>query len=161
MQLLIIGGADIKVKGLYFSNVTVFLFLKYYMKLKNEHFWLLIFALNFISFQLVQDYIRPQYMGNNIPIKYFLGIAPNFFPAIGIPSLFMVLIPILLINKPNSWFVLKRHLSSNLVSVTGLIGWEILQVTGKLVFDWHDILWTILGALLFQLIWKISSKVFR
>jgi len=105
------------------------------MKLKNEHFWLLIFALNFISFQLVQDYIRPQYMGNNIPIKYFLGVAPNFFPAIGIPSLFMVLIPILLINKPNSWFVLKRHLSSNLVSVTGLIGWEILQVTGKLVFD--------------------------
>ncbi len=32
-------------------------------KLKNEHFWLLIFAVNFVSFQLVQDYIRPQSAG--------------------------------------------------------------------------------------------------
>jgi len=65
------------------------------MKLKNEHFCLLIFAVNFVSFQFVQDYIRPQYAGDSSLIRYFLGVVPNFFPSVGIPSLFMVLLPIL------------------------------------------------------------------
>lgn len=131
------------------------------VKLKNEHFWLLIFALNFVSFQLVQDYIRPQYAGDSSLIRFFLGVAPNFFPAVGIPSLFMVLIPIIFSGKNSSRFILKRHLTSNLISVIGLVGWEVLQVTGKLVFDWQDILWTILGAVLFHLTWILSSKFYR
>lgn len=130
-------------------------------KLKNEHFWLLIFALNFASFQLVQDYIRPQYTGDSSLIRYFLDIAPNFFPAVGIPSLFMVLLPILFSGNISSTFIMKRHLTSNLISVTGLICWEVLQVTGKLVFDWHDILWTILGAILFHIIWTLSLRFYR
>ena len=130
-------------------------------KLKNEHFWLLIFALNFASFQLVQDYIRPQYTGDSSLIRYFLDIAPNFFPAVGIPSLFMVLLPILFSGNISSTFIMKRHLTSNLISVTGLICWEVLQVTGKLVFDWHDILWTILGAIFFHIIWTLSLRFYR
>lgn len=129
------------------------------MKLKNEHFWLLIFAVNFASLELVQDYIRPQYAGDSNLIRYFLGVAPNFFPAVGIPSLFMVLLPILFSGNLSSRFILKRHLTSNLISVTGLVCWEALQFTGKLVFDWHDILWTILGAILFHIIWALSLKV--
>ena len=131
------------------------------MKLKNEHFWLLIFAVNFFAFQLVQEYIRPQYSGDNSLVKYFLGVAPNFFPAIGIPSLLMVLLPILFSNNLSTTFILKRHLSSNLISIAGLVGWEMLQVTGKLVFDWHDILWTLLGAMLFHVIWMFSLNADR
>ena len=149
------------IKPLYCYSVAVFLFLDFCMKLKNEHFWLLIFAVNFSSFQLVQDYIRPQYPGDSSLIRYFLGVAPNFFPAVGIPSLFMVLLPIIFSGKISSRFILKRHLTSNLISVIGLVGWEVLQVTGKLVFDWHDILWTILGAVLFHITWILSSKFYR
>lgn len=147
------------IKRLHCYSVAVFLFLNLSMKLKNEHFWLLIFAVNFISFQLVQGYIRPQYAGDSSLIRYFLGIAPNFFPAVGIPSLFMVLLPILFAGSLSSRFILKRHLTSNLISVIGLVGWEILQATGKLVFDWHDILWTIIGAILFHIIWTLSLKI--
>ena len=147
------------IKRLYYYSVAVFLFLDFCMKLKNEHFWLLIFAVNFASFQLVQDYIRPQYAGDSNLIRYFLGVAPNFFPAVGLPSLFMVLLPILFSGNLSSRFILKRHLTSNLISVTGLVCWEVLQFTGKLVFDWHDILWTILGAILFHIIWALSLKI--
>ena len=78
------------IKRLYYFSVAFFIFLDFYMKLKNEHFWLLIFAVNFVSFQFVQDYIRPQYAGDSSLIRYFLGVVPNFFPSVGIPSLFMV-----------------------------------------------------------------------
>ena len=141
--------------------VEPFLFLEFTMKQKNESLWLLLFALNFASFQLVQDYIRPQYTGDSSLIRYFLGVAPNFFPAVGIPSLFMVLLPILFSGSLSSRFILKRHLTSNLISVIGLVGWEVLQVTGKLVFDWHDILWTILGAILFHILWTLSLRFYR
>ena len=33
--------------------------------------------------------IRPSYVGGNDLVIYFLGVAPNFFPGIGIPSFFM------------------------------------------------------------------------
>ena len=127
------------------------------MKIKNEHFWLLIFAVNFASFQLVQDYIRPQYAGDSNLIRYFLGVAPNFFPAVGIPSLFMVLLPILFSGNLSSRFILKRHLTSNLISVTGLVCWEILQFTGKLVFDWHDIVFFLnSGSDLLIILWLLE-----
>jgi hypothetical protein len=47
----------------------------------------------FIAFQQVQDKIRPNYSWNNLTVKYLMGIGPNFFPSIGIPALFFVLIP--------------------------------------------------------------------
>lgn len=132
------------------------------MKFKLEYYWFLIFALCFTAFNQIQDNIRPQYSGNSPVIKYLLGVAPNFFPAIGIPALFVVIIPYLL-NKKNSdsWFYKKRHLSANLISIIGLVSWEFIQLSGKLKFDWHDILWTFLGAFLFRLIWIISPQKFK
>jgi hypothetical protein len=132
------------------------------MKFKLEYYWFLIFALCFTAFNQIQDNFRPNYSGDDSIIKYLLGVAPNFFPAIGIPALFVVIIPYLL-NKKNSdsWFYKKRHLSANLISIIGLVGWEFAQMSGKLRFDWHDILWTFLGGFLFHLIWISTPQKFK
>jgi hypothetical protein len=132
------------------------------MKFKLEYYWFLIFALCFSAFNQIQDNIRPNYIGDNSIVKYLLGVAPNFFPAIGIPALFVVIIPYLIKKKnSDSWFYKKRHLSTNLISVIGLVAWEFAQMSGKLIFDWNDILWTFIGALLFHFIWIITPQRFK
>jgi hypothetical protein len=132
------------------------------MKLKKEYYWFSIFAICFIAYQQIQDNIRPHSAGYKSTIKYLLGVAPNFFPAIGIPALFVLIIPYVL-KKKNSTilFYEKRHLASNLISVIGLVGWEFIQLTGKLRFDWNDILWTFIGALLFHFIWILSPQKYK
>ena len=132
------------------------------MKFRLEYYWFLIFVLCFTAFNQIQDNIRPNYSGDNSIIKYFLGVAPNFFPAIGIPAVFVMVIPLVL-KKKNSetWIYKKRHLSANLFSVIGLVGWEFAQFSGKLRFDWNDILWTFIGALLFHFIWLITPQKFK
>ena len=132
------------------------------MKFKLEYYWFLIFALCFTAFNQIQDNFRPNYSGDNSLVKYLLGVAPNFFPAIGIPSLFIMVIPLVLKkNNSETWIYKKRHLSANLFSVIGLVGWEFAQLSGKLIFDWHDILWTFIGALLFHFIWLITPQRFK
>jgi hypothetical protein len=129
------------------------------MKFKSEYYWFLLFAICFTAFNQIQDTIRPNYIGSNPVIKYLLGIAPNFFPAVGIPALFILFISyVLKKNYSGTRFYEKRHLFANLISVIGLVGWEFLQLSGKLRFDWNDILWTLIGALLFQLIWTLSPQ---
>lgn len=132
------------------------------MKFKSEYYWLLLFAFCFIAYQQIQDNIRPKYIGTNSTIKYLLGVAPNFFPAIGIPALFVVLIPqFFKKHNSNSWVLKNRYLTANLISLLGLITWEFLQLTGKLRFDWNDILWTLIGAFIFHIIWMISPKQYK
>ena len=93
---------------------------------KSIYYWLPLFALCFITYQQVIDNIRPNYIGNNLTIKYLLGIAPNFFPAIGIPALFVVLIPQM--KQTSIWLNEKKHITANLISVAGLLSWEFIQV---------------------------------
>lgn len=127
---------------------------------KGMYYWFVLFALCFVSYQQIIDYIRPHYNGNNSTIKYLLGIAPNFFPAIGIPALLVILIPQM--KQTNKWFRENKHLTANLISVSGLITWEFIQVTStKLNFDWNDILWTLIGAIVFQIIWILTPKTFK
>lgn len=132
-------------------------------RFKPAYYWFAIFALTSIAYQLVQDNIRPNYKGEGVIIKYLLGIAPNFFPAIGIPALFVILIPEFNKgNKTNQWLNNKIHIIANLISLTGLLSWEFLQIiTSRGRFDWNDILWTLIGALIFQLIWILSSARYK
>jgi hypothetical protein len=117
------------------------------LKFKSEYYWFLIFAICFIAFQQIQENIRPHYIGNNSTIKYLLVIVPNFFSAIGIPALLVLIIPYVLKKKiADNWFYKKRYLSANLISIIGLVGWEFAQMSGKQRFDWNDILWTFIGA---------------
>jgi len=121
------------------------------------YYWFSMFALNFFLFQLISDKIRPSYNGDSLFIKYFLGIAPNFFPAIAIPALFLIIIPQLKLT--NKWINNNQHVVANLISTTGLVSWEFIQISStKLHFDWNDIIWTLIGASIFQLLWKVSPK---
>ena len=123
-------------------------------------YWFSLFAFCFVSYQQIIDNIRPNYLGNNWTVKYLLGIAPNFFPAIGIPALFIVLIPQFKLNA--KWLNEKKHIAANIFSLVGLITWEVIQTTStKLHFDWNDILWTLIGALVFQFIWTVSPDRFK
>ena len=132
-------------------------------RVKPAYYWFAIFALTSVAYQLVQDNIRPNYKGDDLIIKYLLGIAPNFFPAIGLPALFVILIPEFNKGKnPDQWLNNKIHLTANLISLAGLLSWEFLQTTttrGR--FDWNDILWTLIGALIFQLIWILSPIKYK
>jgi glycopeptide antibiotics resistance protein len=95
-----------------------------------------------------------------LTIKYLLGIAPNFFPAIGIPALFIVIIPQM--KWTNKWLNEKKYITANLISLAGLLSWEFLQtLTTRGHFDCNDILWTLIGAFVFQLIWTITPTRYK
>lgn len=127
---------------------------------KSLFYWFALFALCFITYQQITDNIRPNYSGNNLTVKYLLGIAPNFFPAIGIPALFVILIPQMKLTT--KWLNERKHITANIISLTGLISWEFIQSTSKkLYFDWNDILWTMIGAFIFQLLWTITSDRYK
>lgn len=127
---------------------------------KSLYYWFALFALCFIAYQQVQDNIRPNYTGGNLTIIYLLGIAPNFFPAIGIPALFILIIP--QIQLKNKWLCEKKHITANLISLAGLLSWEFLQIiTTRGHFDWNDVIWTLIGGFVFQLIWTISPNRYK
>ena len=127
---------------------------------KGIYFWFVLFGVCFIAYQQVQDNIRPYYNGDNLVFRYLLGVAPNFFPAIGIPALFVIFIPYLKLT--NKWLLENKHLPANFISAAGLISWEFIQVSStKLHFDWNDVLWTFIGAVVFHLIWMFTPGSFK
>jgi hypothetical protein len=88
------------------------------IRFKPTYYWFATFALTFIAYQLVQDNIRPNYKSDNSIVKYLLGIALNFFPSIGIPALFVILIPELCKkNKTNKWLNNNKHITANIISL--------------------------------------------
>ena len=117
-----------------------------------------VFIISFLLFPTVQDYIRPNYDGGNGVIVYLLGIAPNFLPGVGLPALLYVVIPE--VTKPQSSLFENRLYWSVVISLLGLIGNGFITIfaPGRGVFDWNDILWTIIGAGLFILIHNKLNK---
>jgi hypothetical protein len=133
------------------------------MKFKAEYFWLAVFAVCFLAFSVIQDSIRPNYSGTSHWVHYILGVAPNFFPGIGIPAFFVLVIPVF--DKRNStkkWLNVNRYITANVISLIGLVTWEFLQLlTSNGSFDWNDILWTIIGAMIFHLLWIITPAYLK
>ena len=117
--------------------------------MNRKYFYYIVFGVTFLTFGLVQDYIRPNYEGGNDVIIYFLGVIPNFLPGIGLPSMFYVTIPE--IFKPNTSIYRNRLKLSIIISMIGLIGNEFITIytPGRGVFDWNDIVWTIIGGIVF------------
>ena len=117
--------------------------------MNKKYYYYIIFGITFLLFNLVQDNIRPNYDGGNSLIIYFLGVIPNFLPGIGLPSLFYVIIPE--VFKPNSFFFKERLKLSIYISMFGLICNEFITIftPGRGIFDWNDILWTLIGGGLF------------
>jgi len=125
------------------------------MKWKPDYLYYIIFTLCFAGFQFLEDCIRVNYQGNNDVVVYFLGITPNFLPAVGLPAAFILIISELSKNNSNKLVKENQHFLAIVISQIGLIGWEIQQVIAPYgTFDWNDILWTIIGGGVFYLIWK-------
>ena len=125
---------------------------------RKKYLYYLLFGITFLSFNWVQDFIRPNYNGEHRGIIYFLGIAPNFLPAIGLPALFYVIIPELF--SPET-FIRKNTLGCSIgIAMVGLIGNEFITIytPGRGVFDWNDILWTLIGGLIFIVIHTLVEK---
>jgi hypothetical protein len=130
---------------------------------RHSYFWLGLFALGTIAFTLVQDNLRPNYHGQRDLIKYLLGIAPNYFAGLGLPSFFVVMITHInsTSKKPSTsvWLNRKAQVVSFSISVIGLSFWECMQIfSAHGHFDWNDLIWTIAGALTFYLIWIVINK---
>lgn len=125
-----------------------------------SYFWLSLFASCTLAYQLIQDIIRPGYAGSNPIARYLLGVAPNFLPAIGLPAFFVVLLPYVAGGvRKNHPAIRLPHITANLVSLTGLIAWECIQnFSSRGHFDWNDVLFTLLGGLVFHGIWMVSKK---
>jgi hypothetical protein len=117
--------------------------------MNRKHLYYIVFGVTFLTFGLVQDYIRPNYEGGRDLIIYFLGVIPNFLPGIGLPSLLYVTITE--IFKPNTSIYRNRLKLSIIISMIGLIGNEFITIytPGRGVFDWNDIVWTIIGGIVF------------
>ena len=126
--------------------------------MNRKYFYYLVFGFTFLTFGLVQDYIRPNYEGGNSLIIYFLGVIPNFLPGIGLPSMFYATIPE--IFKPNTSIFRNRLKWSIIIAMIGLIGNEFITIytPGRGVFDWNDVLWTIIGGIVFYFLHGIIQN---
>lgn len=132
------------------------------MTKRQAYFWFGMFAFGTLAFTLVQDYIRPHYQGESHLIPYFLGIAPNYFAGLGLCSFFVVMITHINSTSKNPsnsvWLNEKAHISSIFISVIGLSLWEFIQIfSARGHFDWHDLIWTFIGALSFYLLWLVTN----
>jgi hypothetical protein len=125
----------------------------------RKYLYYIIFGFTFILFNIVQENIRPNYEGGNNLIIYFLGVIPNFLPGIGLPSLLYVIIPE--VFKPNSSFYEERLKLSIYISMFGLICNEFITIftPGRGIFDWNDIVWTLMGGGLFLIIHRKINEV--
>ena len=122
--------------------------------MNRKYLYYIIFGFTFILFNIVQENIRPNYNEGNALIIYFLGVIPNFLPGIGLPSFFYVIIPE--VFKPKSFFFKERLKLSIYISMFGLIRNEFITIftLGRGIFDWNEILWTLIGGILFLIIHK-------
>ena len=85
-------------------------------------------------------------------------------PGIGLPALFYVVIPELF--RPSSYIFRHRLWVAICISMAGLIVNEFITIItpGTGVFDGHDVLWTLIGGLVFFgihsmiLIWGAGDK---
>jgi hypothetical protein len=111
--------------------------------------WIVLFLTGLATHQAIDVFFRPNYGAGEGAIPYLLGIAPNFIAA----ALIFPFAALTFrdsyandIQKGDSSNLDKWFWSGLLISQIGLITWEFLQKSGKLIFDTNDILATIAGG---------------
>jgi hypothetical protein len=121
------------------------------MKSKARAVLYLLPAVVFFGNSLVIEGLRPAFRSGSHPyVAFVLGWMPNFLAGLG----FMVLGAAILAF---AWDLTRDARLPGLahpfmllvaaVSSLGLVGWEFAQLSGRLVFDVHDLLATVGGVL--------------
>ncbi len=112
----------------------------------NKNKWSILCILGLASHQVIEEYIRPYYQELDA-IQFLLGVAPNFIAAALIfPFAGMALWKLKTgqnLQVQNQWFW-----RSNVISTIGLIIWEFMQLKGNLIFDYWDIVFTLIGSIM-------------
>lgn len=124
------------------------------MRFQNQkQLWLFCYLFGEIMCRTTQYVVRPLHLYPNIDwVKYMLGVAPNFWAALSLPALLL-----LISNYAGSQYNWVRTIlpldtlhTAYAVALTGIVGWEICQpLTGMYYFDPNDLMWTILGTATF------------
>ena len=133
-------------------------------KFNANHYWFVWLIVTTLAYWYVQDTWRPSYRGDNPWIQYILGVAPNYLPSIGLPAgLYVILYGI---RAEDGWWshwpVEQLPLRAWCIAIGGLLAWEFAQIFLRGgTFDWHDILWTLLGGLTFWGIWWLTPIRYR
>ncbi len=126
---------------------------------KPSYWYYIVFAVCFLGFTYLEDYVRASYEGSSAIITYILGFIPNYLPAVGIPCFFYVALPHIFGKKHSITLSKIAQIYVVIFSCFGLIAWEFTQILLPLgTFDWHDVLWTLFGGITFYAIWKIHSN---
>ncbi len=121
-------------------------------KLWDKSKWTILCILGLALHHLIEEHIRPCYQGIDA-VQFLLGVAPNFlasfliFPFAGMAIWKMQTHKN--ISVQDKWFWVSLIISS-----LGLMIWEFMQLTGNLVFDYWDILFTVLGSILALILYK-------
>jgi len=130
------------------------------MKIK-PNFWLAFLLIGLATLEIIDLLIRPKYGVGEGVIPFLLGVLPNFFAA-GLIFPFAVL-------TFRDYYTSEQQKASrkNLaqwfwagmaITQIGLISWELIQLKGKLIFDWNDIGATLLGGVLAIALFSFLSR---
>lgn len=78
--------------------------------MKFKYYWFLIFALCFTAFNQIQDNVRPNYRGDNLIVKYLLGVAPKFSQQLEYPHYLFLLFHMYSKRRARIFGFLKRYI---------------------------------------------------
>ena len=121
------------------------------MKSNRMAFLYLLPAAVFFGNSLVIEGLRPAFRSGSHPyLAFVLGWMPNYLAGLGFMVLGVAILALVGDLTRDTRLPGLAHpfmLLIAAVSLLGLIGWEIAQLSGKLVFDVHDILASVGGVL--------------
>lgn len=121
------------------------------MKSSLRGFLYLLPAVVFFGNSVVIDILRPSFRSGSHPhVAFVLGWMPNYLAGLGFMVLGIAILALAGDLTRDTRLPGLAHpfmLLMAAATLLGLIGWELAQLSGRLVFDVHDVVATVGGVL--------------